>query len=60
MERPSLKYLNDAANLLTMIKIGRKKEYNEESVLLYPGGFNAKSFVDVIEYSKIWEGINEN
>jgi hypothetical protein len=50
---------DDSTKLVDINKIGQE-ESNDHLPSLYPEGFSAKSFVDVIEYSKIWEVIDEN
>jgi len=51
--------LNDDANLLMEMTELCGDENDREAGSLYKNGFNAKSFVDVIESSKVWGNIIE-
>lgn len=41
------------------LEFSRQEESNHELTSLYAGGFSANSFVDVIECSKIWQGLED-
>jgi len=50
---------DDVDMLIDIKEIGRQEKPNEELASLYAGGFSANSFVDVINCSKIWQGIED-
>lgn len=51
--------LNDPARILESAKLGRVPEVTSEGrhATLYPGGFDALAFVEVVENGRVWEEV---